>query len=90
MKLYSTIDKKGFELIIGTIIGIAGFLYSINDDNGQYNVGIPIVFEFLFIFWIAYVIFNTNDKLALISLQALLSWHVASIIREFLPSKQAS
>lgn len=79
---------KGFELLIGTIVGIAGYLYSIRDEDGQYNIGIPIVFEYIFIVWTAYVIINTRDKLALISLQALLSWHVASIVHGFLPCGQ--
>ena len=69
--------KKYIELLLGTIIGVTGFLYSKNIEDGVYTLGLPDIVEYIGILIYFYFSLESKETISTILLQSVCSWHIA-------------
>ena len=75
--------KKYVALLLGSVIGYTGFLYSKKKKDGLYSLGLPDIVEYLGIIIYMYFSIISRETVSTILLQSVCSWHISAVADKF-------
>ncbi len=82
--------KKYKQLILGTILGSSGFLYSNLKQDGPYKIGVKKYEEIAGIIAFSYCAYVSEEEISTIMLQLISGWHITYLLHDIVKSRKSN